>query len=229
MEETFQFQLPEHVAVSSDEDRTVGEGCYVSATVHNRRYYGVLVDQASLQAASMLYFQDEASGLELNRKMEYLYRLQQHDAAARSTNEEEVVQNHTVDDVDMEESSLSTKKRVRETTIPDGMTSSSTGSGPTAMTTKRMKSSSSSMTSTEAVQQFRFVPATGTSSSAYRILMATYMDAITAAAQHPDRDAASIEAACRTGGNFVGEFYYQYEVRVCFLFGTRVRDFYRDI
>ena len=51
----------------------VGEGCYVSTTTsNNKRYYGVLVDQAALKEASTLWFQDQADSLELNRRMKLI-------------------------------------------------------------------------------------------------------------------------------------------------------------
>ena len=79
MEETFSLSLPANtpdnlrseLGVKQNED-LVGDGCYVSATVHNKRYYGVLVEQAALKAASLLHFQDEASSLDLNRRMKML-------------------------------------------------------------------------------------------------------------------------------------------------------------
>mmetsp|Transcript_21943 Transcript_21943/g.54208 ORF Transcript_21943/g.54208 Transcript_21943/m.54208 type:complete len:1146 (+) Transcript_21943:76-3513(+) len=50
-----------------------GEGCYVSATTsNNKRYYGVMVDQATLKEASSLWFQDQADSLELNRRMKLI-------------------------------------------------------------------------------------------------------------------------------------------------------------
>jgi hypothetical protein len=60
-----------------EEAATAGEGCYVSATVHNKRYYGVLIDQDSLKVASNLWFQDQAGSLELNRRMNLLQHQQQ--------------------------------------------------------------------------------------------------------------------------------------------------------
>lgn len=59
-------------ALSVNEVVLSGDGCYVTGAVGNKRLYGVLVDQAALKAASLLYFQDEASGLDLNRRMEAL-------------------------------------------------------------------------------------------------------------------------------------------------------------
>ena len=65
VEEAFSFQHPVDKQVA-------GEGAYVSATVNNRRYYGVLVDQATLKAASLLHLQQEAVGLDLNRRIKTL-------------------------------------------------------------------------------------------------------------------------------------------------------------
>jgi hypothetical protein len=210
VEDTFQFQLPDHVAVSSDEDRKVGEGCYVSATVHNRRYYGVLIDQESLRAASMLYFQDEASGLELNRKMEHLYSLK--------TQSEGVDNKRTADDAVMDESDTSAK-RARHNIVPDGPVRSELMNSM-----KQIKSNRQMVDDTRAVQKFRFVPPSNkhndvksTQTSGYRILLATYVDVTAAADDDPDRKQL-IEAACHSGGNFVGEYYYQYEVRNLKLF-----------
>lgn len=208
VEDTFQFQVPDHVAVSSDEDRKVGEGCYVSATVHNRRYYGVLIDQESLRAASMLYFQDEASGLELNRKMEHLYLLKTRD----EVNPSKTNSKRTADDTDMDESESSTK-RARHNIVPDGPVSSEL--------MKQMKTMHPKVDDTHAVQKFRFVPPNhnhqndrkGTQTSGYRLLIATYVDVLAAADDDSDRKQL-IETACQSGGNFVGEYYYQYEVRI---------------
>ena len=50
----------------------VGEGCYVTATVNNKRYYGLLVEKDALKAASLMHYQDEAAGLDLNRRMKVL-------------------------------------------------------------------------------------------------------------------------------------------------------------
>jgi len=47
----------------------IGDGCYVSCTVHRRRYYGVLIDQNALRAASNISLKDEAESIQLNRRM----------------------------------------------------------------------------------------------------------------------------------------------------------------
>jgi hypothetical protein len=59
------------------EKDTIGEGCYISCTVHRTRYYGVLVDQDTLTAATDFYWRNEADSLNLNRRMKHFYHLQQ--------------------------------------------------------------------------------------------------------------------------------------------------------
>ena len=63
----------------SSEAKKAGEGCFVSATVQNKRYYGVLIDQSSLKEASELWFHDEETSLNLNRRMKILKSHQQKD------------------------------------------------------------------------------------------------------------------------------------------------------
>jgi hypothetical protein len=194
--------LPDHVAVSSEEDRKVGEGCYISTTVHNRRYYGVLVDQATLKAASMLYFQDEAVGIELNRKMERLARVNKVDETMDPGN---IAIAKRKAETDLDESLT---KRARSDVFPDIAVSS----GPTDWKKKRP---SHKPDDSRPVQKFRYVSSGNTDSNAktygYRELIATYVD-VTAAADDDPTQSDLIETACRSGGNFVGQYYYQYEV-----------------
>ena len=64
--------VEESFGLFTSQNEKAGDGVYVSATSHNKRYYGVLVDQAALKEASSLWFQHEASSLELNRRMKHL-------------------------------------------------------------------------------------------------------------------------------------------------------------
>lgn len=200
MEETFQLDLPDHVPVRSEEDRKAGEGCYVSATVHNRRYYGVLIDQASLQAASMLYFQDEASALDLNRKMEFLKeQLPQDDALVDDADSSSGgIKRPSVSDILHHQN-----KRQRLDIIPDVTGNYSSDFFPRNTGNARP------------VQKFRYVRQVengGQSLPGYRLLLATYADVAAAAEDDPERS-RKIESACQSGGNYVGNFFYQYEVR----------------
>jgi hypothetical protein len=226
------LELPDHVAVSSDEDRKVGEGCYVSTTIHNRRYYGVLIDQASLKAASMLFFQDEASGLDLNRKMELLLKEQQPANTMENGNDSK----KRFADADPEEFK-NTAKRPRLDPAPDTNRSSQTEvrmkKSPVPVNHKqesprqtevRMKKSSlpenHKKESARPVQKFRYVmpeisrsndPGGLSKSLGYRVLLATYVD-VSAAADDDPEQTHLIQSACQSGGNFVGQYYYQYEV-----------------
>ena len=70
------------------------------------------------------------------------------------------------------------------------------------------------------VQKFRYVdPITKANGSkaapGYRILLATYADASVAAEDDPEK-ASLIQTACQAGGDYVGDFFYQYEVRRSF-------------
>ena len=61
------------------------------------------------------------------------------------------------------------------------------------------------------VQKFQFMEGSNGTSSEYRILLATYLNA-EAAAEDDEERMKLIEAACQSGGDFVGKYYYQYEV-----------------
>jgi len=88
VEEPFKFTLPpllkgdgnslykESNNIAGEEgsnSQSGGDGCFVSSLINNRRYYGVLVDQVSLQKASELHFLNEASSIDTNRRMKVLY------------------------------------------------------------------------------------------------------------------------------------------------------------
>jgi hypothetical protein len=186
------FSLNEPSRSNSSGDRKAGEGCYISATVNNRRYYGVLIDQAALTAASLLHFQDEAGGLDLNRRM-------------RALNEQ--VEERGVPppngilaagDKRVASEGLDDDNRKRQKSEPTSVASNS-------VLFSEAKHS-------QQVQKFRYIEGT-TSSQGYRLLVATYADVDAASEEDPDK-AKEIETACVAGGNFVSRYYYQYEVRL---------------
>jgi hypothetical protein len=189
VEEPFSLNDPSNS--NSNGERKAGEGCYISATVNNRRYYGVLIDQAALTAASLLHFQDEAGGLDLNRRM-------------RALNEQVEEQgiplpNGTAaGDKRLASDGLGNENRKRQKSEPTSVASNSALSPETKHS--------------QQVQKFRYIEGT-TSSQGYRLLVATYADVDAASEEDPDK-AKEIEAACVAGGNFVGRYYYQYEVRL---------------
>jgi hypothetical protein len=202
--ETFQFDQPKMNA-GVQESSAIGEGAYIAAEINSRRYYGVLIDQDSLRAASILHLQDEASGLELNERMESL---------------------------------LGNKKQAAATAAvaPPGTTSTASTARPskrskmqppTAAATAVAETAPTATGYLRGVQKFRYVPGSSCFVAAdntksptncqttpgYRILLATYCD-IEAAAETSDQNmAAAIQTACERGGDFVGDYYYQYQVR----------------
>lgn len=184
----FELHLPDHAV--EEGERKAGEGCYVSTTIHNRRYYGVLIDQAALKAASMLHFQNEAAGFELNRKIELLK--QQNLEQKQSVADQE---RHADFDASFDYGKKRTRLAECDAKIIGGK--SSIGRRP--------------------VQKFRYVNPVPANEKApampgYRILLATYADATVAADDDPE-NANLIEAACQAGGGYVGtQHYYQYEV-----------------
>jgi hypothetical protein len=210
VEETFLFQLPDHIE-SKGGERRVGEGCYVSATVNNRRYYGLLVDQAALKNASMLYFQDEAAGLNLNRKIEALMEQKPETANLESVETNERKRPAT-SDMDIDESKRSKTSLV--SSLDDSSTFKKITSLDTASLTPRQ------------VQKFRYVKPQENggkkASLGYRILLATYADVAAAGEDDPER-CNLIDSACQSGGNFVGEYFYQYEVKSCKISGKHSR------
>jgi hypothetical protein len=151
----------------------------------------VLIDQAALKAASLLHFQDEAGGLDLNRRM-------------RALNDQVEEQggpppNGTgTGDKRMASDDLDDNNRKRQKSELTSVSSNSALSPETK--------------SIQQVQKFRYIEGT-TSSQGYRLLVATYADVDAASEEDPDK-AKEIEAACVAGGNFVGRYYYQYEVRL---------------
>lgn len=164
-------------------DLVAGEGCYVSATLNSRRFYGVLIDQASLKAGSLLHFEEEASGLELNRRMNALHTQR---SAIMNGDHKQPAAEDAEDESD--------RKRPR---LADTADSSATNLAPLLSHSQRQ------------VQKFRFVKAEQPSHD-YRELLATFAD--TAAAAEDDADKAKrIETACEAGGDFVGDYYYQFE------------------
>jgi len=173
----------------------------VSATVHNRRYYGVLIDQAALKAASLLHFQDEASGLELNRKMKELLQYQQQaepQVAAQINGQVDNTNGDRKRPADNNFQGVESSKRQRQDATPD-----TANSGPSAGNVSH------------SVQKFRYVGPTQNKAQpllGYRVLLATYAD-VSAAAEDDSEKMNLIGKACQSGGGFVGEYYYQYEVR----------------
>lgn len=76
VEEPFTFSVPDETPTPLKQeagirnDNLAGDGYYISATNNTSRYYGILVSQEALKAASLLHFREEAESLDLNRRIE---------------------------------------------------------------------------------------------------------------------------------------------------------------
>jgi hypothetical protein len=156
--DTFQFDEP-------NGEQGIGEGAYITAEINSRRYYCVLIDQDTLRAASILHLQDEASGLDLNKRMEALFSQKQASAP-----------------LDTKSDRQPKRRKVQ------------TGDGDL-----------------REVEKFRYVEGSP-QTQGFRILLATYIG-VEAAAEGSAKSVSSIKAACDQGGDFVGDYYYQYQVR----------------
>jgi len=186
-------------STTTDSDDGAGEGCYVTATVNNRRYYGVLIDQNALKAASLLHFQNQARGLDLNRRMKVLGGSQRgegtdtdadtngqsEDPRKRPASRSPILKGHS--------------NRPRANVVPPDTVQSSS----TAVTV-------SSTPPARQVQKFRYED--HGIHGGFRVLLATYAD-VDAASEDDLSERKRIEAACRAGGDYVGKYYYQYEVQ----------------
>jgi hypothetical protein len=203
VEETFPLQWPPAVAVDGG-DRHVGEGGYISTTWHNRRYYGLLIDQASLKAASLLYFQEEAAGTDLDQKIAAAWQRQQPQFSKRGFDNDE-------DDDEEKESSQKRRWETDEVPSSGGKRARREGTVPDAAGSMVLRTGTSPAPP-RAVQKFRLVATNGATGGGYRVLLATYVDVAAAAEDDPELHHA-IEVACRSGGDFVGPYYYHYEVR----------------
>lgn len=183
VEEPFALNHPKNGSSTADR---AGDGCYVSATVNNRRYYGVLIDQEALKAASLLHFQGAASGLELNRRMKSL--LEQNGGFDRKRPAE-----------DLQDEGRKRQRTVTPLAAPSSVLSASV---PSAFPNNNRVS--------RQIQKFRF-HGSEKGAPGFRELLATY-SCLSAAAEDDAEREPQIEAACQNGGNFVGNYYYQFEV-----------------
>lgn len=209
VEEPFQLFKPSAGGGGSEEDRKAGDGCYVSATVQNRRYYGLLVDQEALKHSSLLWFQEEAGSLDLNRRMKKL-----HSEADTNTGIDDKKRPATSHH-DSSEAGTATKRIKLENgqagaTMPDSIASSAGSS-----TKKSEAKQPATPGHQRQVQKFRYARPLDKNNDkdlGYRYLLATFAD-VDAASEDDSEKATKIEEACQAGGGYVGKYYYQYEVR----------------
>ena len=157
--------------------------------MHNKRYYGVLIEQAALKSASLLHFQEEGRSLDLNRRMKML---KDSSGSGYENGAEENGERkrpaYTIEDND----SAKRAKFDGQDAPPE------TAFRETAATVSRT------------IQKFRYVDGLG-NDPGYRLLLATYAN-VEAASEDDTEKAQRIEQACQSGGAFVGGYYYQYEI-----------------
>eukprot|EP00978_Attheya_sp_CCMP212_P012793 scaffold31977_cov51-Attheya_sp.AAC.2 len=206
VEEPFFFSLPKNPesrtklsAALDTKEETTGDGCYISATVDRRRYYGVLIDQNALKAASLLSFQEDVDSLNLNRRMMVLWREKLKEP--ETTN----FASSMVPD--------SEPKRQKLMTIPGKTSTEDTNKVTNSHAVESMETPDLGDV-TKPVQKFEYIESRGvakTSEPGYRILLATYASVLAAGEGKKER-ALLIHAACQSGGDFVDDNYYCYQV-----------------
>jgi monoamine oxidase len=168
-----------------------------------------MVDQSALKAASLLHFQEEASSLDLNRRMKQLLLLKKkRDASLMATRQDDENDNHKkYSPADQIESSTSTeenggsdKNKKLKTTSNAPAAAAAPAASDTAAATLRP------------VQKFQYVDdGNDNSKGGYRLLLATFAHVQAAANNNDNTLSKRIEEACQSGGDFVDDFYYQYE------------------
>lgn len=217
----------------------MGDGCYVSALVGNsKRYYGVLIEQSALKSASMLHFQGEARSLDLNRRMKALMERQdsrdrratvaanlakgEHHALAEQVTSSPVEENgghQLTTEIDTathkEENGGEPHRAAEAETVAPNEDDGERKRPPETLVedakAKRVKTEALSSAAVSAlpriVQKLRYV---GEPLPGYRELLATYASVEEASEDDADK-ARQIEEACQSGGDFVGDRYYQFE------------------
>jgi hypothetical protein len=230
VEESFSLSLPGNTPatlrselVGNQNTAVAGEGCYVSATVHNNRYYGVLVEQSALKAASLLHFQDEANSLDLNRRMKMLQESQVQneiggDTVGTADATDSALEDNQANGEGNHVNELAATSEAASSDVPneDRKRPAETTAQEEEPTLKRVKQEEPVTTTAKetrldirAIQKFRFVDG-DTKIPGYRILLATYANA-EAASEDDTEKAQRIEGVCQAGGGFVEKYYYQYE------------------
>jgi monoamine oxidase len=237
VEQPFSLQTP------GRNQQKVGEGVYISTVVsQNKRFYGVMVDQAALKEASSMWFQEQADSLELNRRMGKLRQLKRQKkaeeeedskpAAIKTPTKKHFLQvDDEEDDEDDDEDDelvppnsdhrqkrqaedrtdlMTQPKRPRLEAQAHRTESNGDGVKSNAIMEKDVASRDD-----RSIQKFKFIDADPTEtqktgSLGHRVLLATFCNADEASG-HDRIQTVSIVDACDRGGDFCGDYYYQYE------------------
>jgi len=188
IEEPLTFSVP-----NDDNTDQAGEGCYVSCTMHGRRYYGILIEQSVLKKATDVYFKSEASSLDLNRRMMSLKN---------------------------KKSGEPPTKRVKKEVNSDGKDVGSvtdhnlSSSSLTKVISGTKNCKSGRVLVTRRVEKYRHVDPIDDADElggGYRILSGCFLDLDAASEGNIEKGNLILEA-CESGGNFVGDYFYQYEL-----------------
>lgn len=252
VEETISFSMPSSTNKNNEtvqngngqnilsiNEKEVGEGCYVSSTINNRRYYGVLIDQSTLLKASELYFMEEAASLDINRRMMFLHDKHNKQIesekklphSSQTTNDQfhDVANSVKNNPLDLLEAPTKKQKMMSEiptsSMIIDAPRSPDMKTQPNLLNIAKPGKNASTGESAERmpkfpkdkqVQKFEYIrPAVRDKNSpGYRKLLATYAN-VAAASEECPKKANQIYSACESGGDFVGDYYFQYQVRLC--------------
>jgi hypothetical protein len=204
------LQHPRGANLGAQDVNPAGEGCYVTATLNKRRFYGVLIDQVALKSASLLHFQEEASGLDLNRRMLALSQQQQrHDGETVDDRDSNGVGNGQKRVADEENAHDTTGGRLD---APQKRQRSDDGEPDFVLSTDTIHHPLVHTGSCHQVQKFCYVKGVGPNND-YRELLATFAHVAAAGEDDPSL-IKRIEDACNAGGDYVNSYYYQYEVRL---------------
>jgi len=184
VEETFSMYGPnqEH----DQEQSPAGEGCYISASYKSKRFYGLLIEESALKDGTFNYFQDQSDSVSVNERMRLLM------------NHNKLEEGKPRDDQKINADGNHKNQLLEETN--GGNKKNHNGSHDVQLSKDRT------------IQKFKYIPADkGKGIDGYRILLATYANAL-AASEDDYEKARQILDACECGGNFVGNhYYYQYE------------------
>lgn len=205
MEEPFSLSVPANtpaalkIEAGIKDGTSAGDGYYVSATNNTSRYYGLLISKEALKAASLLHFQEEAQSLDLNRRMKTLKDRQREPPQQGAA---------PVDD-----GNANAEPAVKKRKVDD----------PLEQPIKIQVGA-------RAIQKFQYVPGGSKDGldPGYRILVATYVNHQAAAEGTKGKEEA-ISKACEGGGDFVGQFYYQFESITSKLESKKEKEKFTDV
>jgi hypothetical protein len=162
-----------------------------------------------LKSASLLHFQEEASGLDLNRRMMVLSQRRHCDDPLQG---QDIELERTGGDADgsknhgtMNGEGKNSRKRQRNV---EGDASDDSPNNLLPISPKQENRTAVA----HPIQKFRYIADDGPHQG-YRELLATFAHVAAAVEDDPVK-LKRVQAACDSGGDFVGDYYFQYEVNM---------------